>query len=210
MQQQFFPVDVLVEPNNICNLIEEADRLRQHILQGHHVVLFGRRNTGKSSLVRNILIREMRKMYRANERFSAFGIKIDGDVMNHLINRMGNIPEAINITCLTITQMEAIRNVTRSDVDQAIHKTVELRASRYQETLANIRGTDQKILIAIAKCGGVSHPKSKDFLNKVSSLSPTGVFTSFKRLERNADIYKENDHYAVADPLLAEFLKLMY
>lgn len=55
-----FLFDIVLEKENICNLQKDLAFLWEEIINGGHVVFSGRRNTGKTSLVKNVLIPKFR------------------------------------------------------------------------------------------------------------------------------------------------------
>jgi Cdc6-like AAA superfamily ATPase len=56
-----FVFDRLVDPDNICNLQREQQALREGVGRGHRMVVYGPRNYGKTSVVRNVTIEEFRR-----------------------------------------------------------------------------------------------------------------------------------------------------
>ena len=52
------PIDIILDRTSICNLTGERDVLSKAIENGEHVVIFGRRNTGKTSLVKGVCVPE--------------------------------------------------------------------------------------------------------------------------------------------------------
>ncbi len=56
-----FVFDRLVDPENICNLQRERQVLSDAVARGYRVVVYGPRNYGKTSVVRNITIEEFRR-----------------------------------------------------------------------------------------------------------------------------------------------------
>lgn len=53
-----FLFDVILDAENICNLEEDRRFLNRHAAEGKRVVFYGRRNTGKTSLVKSVVIPE--------------------------------------------------------------------------------------------------------------------------------------------------------
>lgn len=51
-----FVFEMSVGANNLCNLSQERDLLIKEINIGRRLIVFGRRNTGKTSLLRNVVI----------------------------------------------------------------------------------------------------------------------------------------------------------
>ena len=52
-----FVVGKLVEEENLCNLSKERDAILQNINKGNNVVIYGPRNYGKTSLVKNVVLK---------------------------------------------------------------------------------------------------------------------------------------------------------
>jgi len=51
-----FVYDTLLEEDEICGLSEERNSIFQHINNGHKLKIYGKRNTGKTSLLKNVII----------------------------------------------------------------------------------------------------------------------------------------------------------
>lgn len=51
-----FQYDTLLKPENICNLTRERSFLEKSLLAREKVVIYGRRNSGKTSLVKNAIV----------------------------------------------------------------------------------------------------------------------------------------------------------
>ena len=56
-----FSFHVLVDKEDLCNYSKEQAQLLDYVLNGKKVVLIGRRNTGKTSLVRSVIGPDFRK-----------------------------------------------------------------------------------------------------------------------------------------------------
>lgn len=56
-----FIFDTLLQAEEICNLKREADLINQGIAAKTKLVIYGRRNTGKTSLVKNVIIPQFKK-----------------------------------------------------------------------------------------------------------------------------------------------------
>lgn len=78
-----FPIDTLVDSNELCNLESELDQLFKFAKDGHRVVIFGRRNTGKTSLILNGVIPSVRTHYKNKKSCNIFvdfmGIETEQD-----------------------------------------------------------------------------------------------------------------------------------
>ena len=59
-----FPVDTVIARNNICNLENELQQLFDLAIDSRRVVVFGRRNTGKTSLILNGLIPRLQSHHK--------------------------------------------------------------------------------------------------------------------------------------------------
>lgn len=66
------PVDIVLNAETLCNLSSERQALQKAINNGEHVVIFGRRNTGKTSLVKGVCVPEFLASYK-----SAIVIEVD-------------------------------------------------------------------------------------------------------------------------------------
>ncbi len=81
-----FITDRLVDEENFCNFLKERERLRDHIDQKNHVVVFGPRNFGKTSLLKNILIKEFRKSHKKS--FVFFADLMEVKSMDMVVSRL--------------------------------------------------------------------------------------------------------------------------
>jgi AAA+ ATPase superfamily predicted ATPase len=63
MKNKKFQYDVLLDRENICNLKREQARINQGIENGEKMVIYGRRNMGKTSLIKNAIIPDFRKKH---------------------------------------------------------------------------------------------------------------------------------------------------
>ena len=53
-----FIFDSILDAENICNLEIEKDKIRRGVDHGLKLLVYGRRNTGKTSLVKNVIAKE--------------------------------------------------------------------------------------------------------------------------------------------------------
>ena len=51
-----FLYDALLEEKDICNLHEERERIFKGIERNEKMVIYGKRNTGKTSLIKNVIV----------------------------------------------------------------------------------------------------------------------------------------------------------
>jgi Cdc6-like AAA superfamily ATPase len=56
-----FVVDRILERHDICNLKQTANILVKGVMAGRNQVFYGKRNTGKTSLVRSVVFEEFSK-----------------------------------------------------------------------------------------------------------------------------------------------------
>ena len=81
-----FVFDRLVDPENICNLQREQQLLRDAVARGYRMVVYGPRNYGKTSVVRNITIEEFRRT--RGRRFVLFADLLGVRSMQSLTRRL--------------------------------------------------------------------------------------------------------------------------
>lgn len=72
-----FPFDVVLKEEDICNLQKEKAQLKSMVMQGRRVLLYGRRNTGKTSLVESVAIPAFERHFKNHFVLSAdlMGVK---------------------------------------------------------------------------------------------------------------------------------------
>ncbi len=59
-----FVVGKLVDEENICNLSKERDAILRNINNGNNVVIYGPRNYGKTSLVKNVIMKQFSQTHK--------------------------------------------------------------------------------------------------------------------------------------------------
>lgn len=112
-----FVYDILLHEENICNLEDERKRIINGILKGDKILVYGKRNTGKTSLVKNVIIPYWMKKYPS-------GLYLYADLMG--VKTLGNISERFTIA-----------------FNEAYSRSFNIRASMKSilETLRGIRPT---------------------------------------------------------------------
>lgn len=140
------------------------------------------------------------------ERFSPRRLTISPAVAARLQDDMQRVPEAINRLGAQLLESHEEAEIDYPKVQAALVKLLENREGRYASYLAAFSGTDESVLTEIARRGRVEHPQSKSFLAGVR-LSSRTVALSVKRLCDRGVIERLADHYRVADPLLAAYLR---
>lgn len=138
-----------------------------------------------------------------NERFENEEMSISQDNSVYLQNLMHRNPEQINRLCdrLLNTDMRH-KEIEKDNINQALEDLVDSRHSVTEEYLANFNASEEKVLTEFAKLGGeVRHPMGKDFLRR-ANLSLGGVKKAITKMENESILYKEENIYLLADPLL--------
>ena len=143
----------------------------------------------------------------ASTRLLSADIKIDAKTFAFLVSQCDGIPEAVNIVLDSLLRRCPGKTILGDDIKAGITVVIDERRGRFEEQLTRFRPPEKLILTMIAKHGPIKHPKGKDFLALMRSLSPSTVFNVIRQLERDADIYGTEDGFVVSDPLLAVFLR---
>ena len=83
-----FIFDRLVDRENLCNLIKEKDQLLHYIEDKSNVVVYAPRNFGKTSLLKNVVIEDFRKLHKKSFVFFAdlMGVKNLSSIIGRLMN----------------------------------------------------------------------------------------------------------------------------
>ncbi len=81
-----FVYDHLVDRENICNLVREQEALKRYVAQGEKVVVYGPRNYGKTSVIKNVVIEDFKKEKR--RRFVFFVDLMEVRSMESLVLRL--------------------------------------------------------------------------------------------------------------------------
>lgn len=143
----------------------------------------------------------------ASTRLTNANIKIDMESFAYLVDQCDGIPEAVNIVLENLLRRCPGKSVYQEDINGGLVAVIDERRGRFEEQLMRFRSPEKLVLSMIAKHGPIKHPKGKDFLSLLRSLSPSTVFNAIRQLERNADIYSTDLGFVVSDPLLSIFLR---
>ena len=83
-----FIFDRLVDRENLCNLTKEKDQLLHFIEKKSNVVVYAPRNFGKTSLLKNVVIEDFRKLHKKSFVFFAdlMGVKNLSSIIGRLMN----------------------------------------------------------------------------------------------------------------------------
>lgn len=142
-----------------------------------------------------------------NERFAVSKLKIENATSEKLQNLMHRIPEAINMLCVQILNMNyPSGTISYAQVLNSLAALLESRQSRFEEQIGRFSEAEQKFLIALAHVEFESKPQGKEFL-MLCKLSQKGVAKIVIRLENDAVIYREARGYFIADPLMFLYLR---
>ena len=112
-----FVFDTIVDADNICNLLNEQKRLCKAVDSGKRIVLFGRRNTGKTSLIQSIVIPHFIEKNKKHFVFFAdlLGIKSKEQVdQRFLIAFENSFSKAFTAKSLFIKMLESIKSMRPS------------------------------------------------------------------------------------------------
>lgn len=85
-KEKKFQYDVLLNRENICNLKRECARINQGIENGEKMVVYGKRNMGKTSLIKSVIIPDFKKKYPRS--FIYFADLMEVKDMQSLVNRL--------------------------------------------------------------------------------------------------------------------------
>ena len=84
-------------------------------------------------------------------------------------------------------------------------KVVSDRRNEPEIFLSGFTASEQKVIVNVAKMEPVLHPQGKDFIQSIN-LTASGVRKIMMKLEDEAVVYKEDDGYILADPLLKQHI----
>ena len=86
-----FVVDRILNRDDICNLKKTANTLLAGVLAGRNQVFYGRRNTGKTSLIRSVVFPEYRKKHKAGITIFAdlIGVRSLDDISQRIMLGIG-------------------------------------------------------------------------------------------------------------------------
>ncbi|MBM4254021.1 MAG: ATP-binding protein [Deltaproteobacteria bacterium] len=115
MTVKAFRFDALVDEPDFCNYHDERQRLLQSIAKGRKVLLFGRRNFGKTSLVRNVVANK----WMATQKKGAFLLYVDFygvRTMSGLVSRLSaafadSFQRAFSAKSLFQTMLDSIKRL---------------------------------------------------------------------------------------------------
>jgi hypothetical protein len=140
-----------------------------------------------------------------NERFHQMNLSIDYDNAKYLQDLMSRNPEAINRLCYTLQHIGCEGDITKGIIDEALEQLIQDRRSEPESYLSKFSKAEQSVIAALAFTEPVLKPLGKVFVQHVG-LSTTGVGKIIRKLENAAIVYKEDNGYVLADPLLRQHI----
>ena len=97
------------------------------------------------------------------------------------------------------------KEIERDEIDDALKELVSDRRSKPELYLSSFTSSEQTVIIALAQEEPLLKPTGKDFVLK-TSLSAAGLRKIINKFEDNAIVYKEDNGYELADPLLKQHI----
>ena len=141
------------------------------------------------------------------ERFEVAGLTITPEAAKVMQDMLQRVPEAINRVGQQILELFSAQAIGVPEIQAAVLETLRMRASRYEGYLEPFSGTDQRVMVAVARRGTVEQPQSKSFIGSIELTART-VGLSIRRLWNRGVVERHAGSYRIADPLLAAFLRL--
>ncbi|MBT3312713.1 MAG: ATP-binding protein [Desulfobacula sp.] len=83
-----FIVDSVIDKDNICNLEEETQKINLGVEKGLKMLIYGKRNTGKTSLVNNVIVKQWLQK-------NSSGFCLDADLMG--VKQLSQINERMSL-----------------------------------------------------------------------------------------------------------------
>ena len=132
MENNFY-TDTILEKDDVCNLFKERARLDQGLKKGQKMLVFGRRNSGKTSVVKNIVGKD----WVASQRNSVF-VYIDFfgvETVDQMLSRMysglaGSLKRSFPIQQTLLTALDIIKRLRPSlKVDDSGSPSISLEIS---------------------------------------------------------------------------------
>ena len=141
------------------------------------------------------------------ERFADRTLRISLEASTQLQNDMQRVPEAVNRLCAQVMELYKDTEIDRVKVLTAVERLLENREGRYSAYLSSFSVTEERVLLEIARIGSIEQPQAKGFVSRVG-LSSRAAGLTVKRLWDRGILEKAAGGYRIADPLLAEYLRL--
>lgn len=138
------------------------------------------------------------------ERFQQAGLTLSFENAKYLQDQMSRMPEAINRLCYALLFHDIPKGkITIEDIDAALSELIYDRRKEPENYLVGFTTSEQKVIVSIAKGEPIAHPQGKAFIT-ATGLTAAGVRKIIMKLEDQAVVYRENNGYLLADPLLKQ------
>lgn len=140
------------------------------------------------------------------ERLAPAGRSISEENARYLQDLLSRVPEAVNRLCFALLSADTPgEDLSREDIDAGLERLVYDRRNEPEKYLSLFTAADQRVMTAMAKNEPVAHPLGKAFAQQ-TGLTAAGVRKILMKLEDHAVVYKEDEGYILADPLLKQHL----
>lgn len=141
------------------------------------------------------------------DRFEKYDLKISEENSKLIQDMLLRIPEPINMLCDFITEIFQSKEITADKIQHSLIELIKRRQSRFEEYITKFSKNEEKVLIQLAHDMPVATPSGKSFVAKIN-VSQGGISNIITKFENDAIIYKTDKGYELADPLLANYLKI--
>ncbi len=144
-----------------------------------------------------------------SERLKPFDIEVTTEALQHLLDRMCQVPNAICELGAWIQERYTGKTLEVADIEMALNDMVEMKQS-YAYRLSNMSKGEKALLIGMACKGFVSEPQGADFLRALH-ISKSGVGKILQKLLDAGIVEQEIDKgWRLSDPVFAHYLSHMY
>ncbi len=134
---------------------------------------------------------------------------ISTEATTYIQDRMNRIPESINILAdhvLIHSREDHLSSVDDpSYINLIIHQLVENKRSFFEGLLISLSKNEENVLIAIAKIGTLTKPKSKTFISTIR-ISTSAITKILFRLLQYGFLEFNSGVYTISDPLFQIYL----
>ncbi|OFZ74082.1 MAG: hypothetical protein A3K03_11810 [Bdellovibrionales bacterium RIFOXYD1_FULL_44_7] len=140
------------------------------------------------------------------QRFAANKVRMKLEVSTKLQDLLNRVPEPINIVCDYLLNNFENTEITEKIIIKALDDVIDRRRSRVEEYMSFFTKNEESVIIAIAKHGPIKQITSKNFLDIVK-LTPRALAQMSKKLINHSVLEKAKEGFAIADPLLKQYLR---
>lgn len=198
-----FPFHILINKENICNYEQEQKDLLKEIFSGQRIVIYGRRNTGKTSLVQSVVIPEYRKRFKdsliicadffgcrdmeqiSNQIRSAFQVGFSESfpkksMLNNMFGMIKSLRPNISVDSATGEMALTLGSVSQSNYKQSIDAIVHEIGRVHKKVKALIVFDEFQDIALVTQAEGVIRAS----LQKLPADLPVVILGSKKHLLR--------------------------